>query len=172
MSKKETNIQKMKVKKLDELRWLKYAKNTCVLMVILFLVYVGLLSISENQNLAELISTNLFVIIGFIICTANLYIWNDMNYMINDLSNYKNIDVICFKLIIIAVSELLLFNYAAVLLIVIGLVRLFNWKQLSIKDLWKNIYKMNQTHVVLICLGIMIVFILLSYIVVFQALIA
>lgn len=169
MKKHELNKQKNKLKKRNDFKLIRYAKNMSVVMIVLFLVYVSLLSMTTQGGMAALFNSNLFVTVGFIVCTANLYIWQEMKKILADLNSYENIESSKVKLILIAVAELVLFNYATVALIVLALVRYFKWRNISIKQLYLEIKKTCQRSAVTICASVLVSFVTLSYFIVMTA---
>ena len=75
MKRRDLIRQKNKLAKTGGFRYIRYAKYACVAMVVLFLVYVGGLSNLSGKSYEDLISKSPIVITGFMICTANLYVW-------------------------------------------------------------------------------------------------
>ena len=75
MKKRDVIRQKNKLRTTGSFRYMRYAKYACVAMIVLFLVYVGGLSNLSGKSYEELISKSPIVITGFMICTANLYVW-------------------------------------------------------------------------------------------------
>lgn len=169
MKKREINKQKQKLKKHGDYKMIRYAKNMCIMMIVLFLIYVSLLSMQTPDGFNGLFENNLFVVVGFIVCTANLYIWNELKAILESMKNYSNIESVKIKLIIICIFELILFNYATAILIAISLFRYFKWFENGIKDFFSEIKKTHQCKSLTIFASVMIFFVSLSYFIVFTA---
>ena len=84
MKRRDLIRQKNKLAKTGGFRYIRYAKYACVAMVVLFLVYVGGLSNLSGKSYEDLISKSPIVITGFMICTANLYVWYVLKHFLKD----------------------------------------------------------------------------------------
>ena len=168
MNKKERNSERNKIVLKDDLRWLKYSQYMCIVMVVLFLVYFSFLVMQNKGDVMALFNNNLFVTIGFIISACSLYIWSIFKKMRAELANYEHIDSNHLKLIIIGVAELVLFNFAALIMIIISLVKYFNWE--GFKEIFKGIKRQTQTSSVVLMTIILGIFIFLTYLILFTAL--
>lgn len=173
MKKKEIirqNQEKKKLKSTGDFKWLRYASYMCVAMVVLFLVYTGMLSTANPEGMAALFEGNLFVTVGFVVCAANLFIWNVLKTIIKNLEEFKNIDAAKVKLIIIAVAELVLFNYATMALVCIGLYSYFNWKR-GFRDIFDDIKQNGQLKEIIALLVVLVILIFLTYFIAMAAMI-
>ena len=85
MKKKEMIRRKNKLKQVKSYRYLKYAQYACVLIILLFLIYVVGAASVYQQSYEELMSENPVVITGFMICTANLYVWWALKHFNEDI---------------------------------------------------------------------------------------
>ena len=161
--------EKQKLKKFKNLRWLTWAKNVCIIMVILFLVYVSLLSIQYKEGFSQLLSDNLFVIIGFIVCTMNILVFYDMRNIIAHIEDYTDIDTNRLKLVVYGVGQLFMFNYASAILIFLSLYKYFRW-DMGIKVIFSEVKKAQGFKNVVASLVVVIFFLALTYFISFVAL--
>ena len=92
MKRRDLIRQKNKLAKTGGFRYIRYAKYACVAMVVLFLVYVGGLSNLSGKSYEELVSKSPIVITGFMICTANLYVWYVLKHFLKDLAVPQHAD--------------------------------------------------------------------------------
>lgn len=169
MAKRSIAIKKNKIKNINDIKWFTYAKNACVVLIILFLIYIGVLSMVEQQSLSDLIRNNIFVIVGFIVCTTNLYVWNELKRMIDDLKEYEDVDAILVKSVVMVIGELVLLNYITAVLIIIGLYRVFVWKDLDFKGVLKEAM-WSKKHSIIFNLIIFMTLIGLTYLILFKGL--
>ena len=73
-------------------------------MVVLFLVYVGGLSNLSGKSYEELISKSPIVITGFMICTANLYVWYVLKHFLKDLAVPQHVESIRVNLLLMTIG--------------------------------------------------------------------
>ena len=100
MKRRDLIRQKNKLAKTGGFRYIRYAKYACVAMVVLFLVYVGGLSNLSGKSYEELISKSPIVITGFMICTANLYVWYVLKHFLKDLAVPQHVESIRVNLLL------------------------------------------------------------------------
>ena len=98
-------------------RYLKYAQYACILIIVLFLIYVVGLSSMYHQTYEELLSGNPLVITGFMICTANLYVWWVLKHFNEDVLNLEHIESMRINLIVLAICQFFLMNFVSTILI-------------------------------------------------------
>ncbi len=163
MKKSELIRRKNKLKKTANFRYLKYAQYTCILIIVLFLVYVVGLSSAYGQSYEELLSTNPMVITGFIICTANLYVWWVLKHFNVDIEKFENIESIRINLIILCICQFFLLNFVSVVLMILSLVKYFQWKQFSWKQSLKELKADGQLAVLIMTIGVMLLFVALVF---------
>lgn len=168
MNKRELNRQKGKLKKINDFRWIRYARYMCVVMVVLFLFYFSILVMSNKGDIAGLFKDNLFVTVGFVICACNLFIWNELKIIHKNLMDYSCVDTNKMKLILITITEIILFNFATSILIIISLIKYFKWD--GFNEIIKEIKMQHKAKSILLLLIVLIIFILLIYTILFTAL--
>ena len=166
MKKREINKEKQKLKKTSDFKMIRFARYICIAFVLIFLFYVSLLVSTVQGDFAKLFETNLFVTVGFIISALNIFIWYLLKLVNSNLEDYKNIDSCKVQLILVSVTQIILFNYACAALTIFSLIKYFKWNQrISCAELKKQ----NQTGV-LIALGIgFAVMVVLAYTIVIKA---
>ncbi|MEG2489468.1 hypothetical protein [Anaerorhabdus sp.] len=174
MKKREVIKQKNKLKQVRNLKYLKFAKYACLFLIVMFLIYVGAMSASMNISFEELMSKNAVVIVGFMICTANLYVWYILKhfliksflnviYFLTDIENYEHIESIRINLIVLSIAQVFLLNYISAGLMILSLVKYFQWNQFSFKKSLKEIKKEGQLSVLIISLIVMSLFVALVF---------
>lgn len=168
MNKKELNREKGKVFLKDDLRWIKYSQFMCLIMVVLFLVYFSFLVMQAKGDMMGLFNGNLFVTIGFIISAISILLWYEFKKMREQLLNFEHIDANHLKLMIIGLTELLTFNFATLIMIIISLVKYFNWE--GFKEIFAGIKRQNQTSSVVSLTVVLGILIFLTYLILFTAL--
>lgn len=168
--KRDVIKQKQKLKKVDDFKWIKYASYMCIAMVVLFLVYAYMLAMTTKGGIETLIVENLFVTVGFIVCAGNLFVWNEIKRILTDLHEFKNIEATKAKLILIAVAELIMFNYATAALVFFSLYNYFKWKGTSLKEMYDEIVKTKQLKSLILLFVVLVVFVSLTYVIAMAAL--
>ncbi|MEG0329804.1 MAG: hypothetical protein RSC10_05500 [Longicatena sp.] len=163
MKKREVIKQKNKLKQVRNLKYLKFAKYACLFLIVMFLIYVGAMSASMNISFEELMSKNAVVIVGFMICTANLYVWYILKHFLTDIENYEHIESIRINLIVLSIAQVFLLNYISAGLMILSLVKYFQWNQFSFKKSLKEIKKEGQLSVLIISLIVMSLFVALVF---------
>ena len=111
MKRRDLIRQKNKLAKTGGFRYIRYAKYACVAMVVLFLVYVGGLSNLSGKSYEELISKSPIVITGFMICTANLYVWYVLKHFLKDLAVPQHVESIRVNLLLMTIGQFILMNF-------------------------------------------------------------
>ena len=163
MKKKEMIRRKNKLKQVKSYRYLKYAQYACVLIILLFLIYVVGAASVYQQSYEELMSENPVVITGFMICTANLYVWWALKHFNEDIQSFEHIESIRINLIVLAIGQFLLFNFVSMILMIISLVKYFRWRQFSFRQSLREIKKDGQLSVLITTLIVMVLFVALVF---------
>ena len=163
MKKRDIIRQKNKLKQTHNYRYLRYANYACVAIVVLFLIYIGVLTNISDTSLEKLMSENPIVITGFMICTANLYIWYVLKNFLKDIVVPQHIESIRLNLIIMAIGQFILMNFVSAILLIISLYKYFHWNNFSIKQAFKEIKKEQQLAVFIVTVCILILMIALVY---------
>lgn len=163
MKKRDIIRQKNKLKQTHNYRYLRYANYACVAIVVLFLIYIGVLTNISDTSLEKLMSENPIVITGFMICTANLYIWYVLKNFLKDIVVPQHIESIRLNLIIMAIGQFILMNFVSAILLIISLYKYFQWNNFSLKQAFKEIKKEQQLAVFIVTVCILILMIALVY---------
>ena len=90
---------------MNNYHYLNYTKYASLLIVILFIIYFCVLSMIENVSYEELLSNNPIIITGFIICTANLYVWYVMKHFVEEIVNLEHIESIRLNMLVMAICQ-------------------------------------------------------------------
>ena len=109
--KEEILSDRKQARKTGGFRYIRYAKYACVAMVVLFLVYVGGLSNLSGKSYEDLISKSPIVITGFMICTANLYVWYVLKHFLKDLAVPQHVESIRVNLLLMTIGQFILMNF-------------------------------------------------------------
>ena len=137
MKKRDVMKQKRKLKKYGE-----FKSKVCTIYVhchgSAFLSF-GLLATQTKGGVNELLSTNLFITTGFIVCVVNLYVFYALKRLINNLENFEYVEATRIEMLIIAIAQLLLFNYASAAPSIYCLIKYFKWQGFSIKEAFREI---------------------------------
>lgn len=163
MKKRDIIRQKNKLKQTHNYRYLRYASYACIALIVLFLIYIGVLTNISDTSLEKLMSENPIVITGFMICTANLYIWYVLKNFLKDIVVPQHIESIRLNLIIMAIGQFILMNFVSAILLIISLYKYFQWNNFSIKQAFKEIKKEQQLAVFIVTVCILILMIALVY---------
>ena len=163
MKKRDIIRQKNKLKQTHNYRYLRYASYACIALIVLFLIYIGVLTNISDTSLEKLMSENPIVITGFMICTANLYIWYVLKNFLKDIVVPQHIESIRLNLIIMAIGQFILMNCVSAILLIISLYKYFQWNNFSIKQAFKEIKKEQQLAVFIVTVCILILMIALVY---------
>lgn len=163
MRKREIIKQKNKLKNVKNYRYLNYAKYACILLILLFLMYVGGIANLSGKSFEELLSKNAIVITGFIICTANLYIWYVLKTFLKDLNDLVHIESIRINLILMAIGQFMLMNFISSFLMILSLVKYFQWNQFSLKKALSEIKKDGQLAVLSVTAIALLLFVSLVF---------
>ncbi len=107
-------------------------------MVVLFLVYVGGLSNLSGKSYEDLISKNPIVITGFMICTANLYVWYVLKHFLKDLAVPQHVESIRVNLLLMTIGQFILMNFISAVLMMLSLRKYFQWNTFSVKNALKR----------------------------------
>ncbi len=151
------------LKDTKNLKLLIYAKNLSVIITLIFLIYFVLQINVYKGDVQRLFLEAPTNVIGFIASLVNLYIWFELNTMIEDIKSAKNIETIRLKLIIMVIAQVILFNLVTVTLLTLSLVKYFKWKDVKILNLFKNIKIEGQNSSVLLLASVLFICILLTY---------
>ena len=108
-------------------------------------------------------SENPVVITGFMICTANLYVWWGLKHFNEDIQSFEHIESIRINLIVLAIGQFLLFNFVSMILMIISLVKYFRWRQFSFRQSLREIKKDGQLSVLITTLIVMVLFVALVF---------
>lgn len=163
MKKRDIIRQKNKLKQTHNYRYLRYASYACIALIVLFLIYIGVLTNISDTSLEKLMSENPIVITGFMICTANLYIWYVLKNFLKDIVVPQHIESIRLNLIIMAIGQFILMNFVSGILLIISLYKYFQWDNFSLKQAFKEIKKEQQLAVFIVTVCILILMIALVY---------
>ena len=159
MKRRDLIRQKNKLAKTGGFRYIRYAKYACVAMVVLFLVYVGGLSNLSGKSYEELISKSPIVITGFMICTANLYVWYVLKHFLKDLAVPQHVESIRVNLLLMTIGQFILMNFISAVLMMLSLRKYFQWNTFSVKNALKEIRKEGQLSVLIVTALVLILFI-------------
>ena len=163
MKKKEIIKAKNKLKQVSKYTYLNYAKYACILIIVLFLIYIGGIANIEKVSFEELLSNNAIVITGFMICTANLYIWYVLKNFIKDIQQIEHIESIRINLMLLVIGQFILMNFISSILMIISLVKYFQWNSFSLKKALKEIKEDGQLSVLIVTLIVLVLFISLVF---------
>lgn len=163
MKRRDLIRQKNKLAKTGGFRYIRYAKYACVAMVVLFLVYVGGLSNLSGKSYEELISKSPIVITGFMICTANLYVWYVLKHFLKDLAIPQHVESIRVNLLLMTIGQFILMNFISAVLMMLSLRKYFQWNTFSVKNALKEIRKEGQLSVLIVTALVLILFISLVF---------
>lgn len=163
MKKRDVIRQKNKLRTTGSFRYMRYAKYACVAMIVLFLVYVGGLSNLSGKSYEELISKSPIVITGFMICTANLYVWYVLKNFLKDLEVPQHVESVRVNLLLMTVGQFVLMNFISAILMILSLRKYFSWESFSFKGALKEISKEGQLSVLVITAVVLILFISLVF---------
>ena len=163
MKKSEKIRRKNKLKTVKNYRYLKYAQYACILIIVLFLIYVVGLSSMYHQTYEELLSVNPLVITGFMICTANLYVWWVLKHFNEDVLNLEHIESMRINLIVLAICQFFLMNFVSTILMILSLVKYFRWDQFSWKKSLRELKEDGQLSVLITTLVVMLLFVALVF---------
>ncbi|WP_032120967.1 hypothetical protein [Clostridium amazonitimonense] len=152
-----------RLKEFKDFRLIVYAKNMSVFITVIFLIYIGLQIGNYKGDVHRLFTEVPTNVIGFIASVANLYIWFELNNIIQDIKLSKNIETIRLKLMIMIVGEVILFNFVTVGLLVLSLIKYFKWKDVKITDLIKDIKREGQKSSIISLTLTLLICILLTY---------
>ncbi|GAA0086857.1 hypothetical protein UT300007_32980 [Clostridium sp. CTA-7] len=152
-----------RLKEVKDFRLIVYAKSMSVVITIIFLIYIGLQISNYKGDVYRLFIEAPTNVIGFIASVANLYIWFELNNMIQDIKLSKNIETIRLKLMIMIVGEVILLNFVTVGLLILSLIKYFKWKNVKITDLIKDIKREGQKSSIMLLSLTLLICILLTY---------
>lgn len=167
MKKSEKIRLKNKLKTVNNYHYLNYTKYASLLIVILFIIYFCVLSMIENVSYEELLSNNPIIITGFIICTANLYVWYIMKHFVEEIVNLEHIESIRLNMLVMAICQFFLMNFISVILMIISLIKYFKWDQFTFKEAILEIKKDGQFSVLVITTVVMLLMISLVFMIFF-----
>lgn len=163
MNKRDVIKQKNKLKATQNFKYLNYAKYACIIIIVLFLIYVASLSNLGAVSMESLLTSNPIVITGFMICTANLYIWYVLKNFINDVKKLEHIESVRINVMIMVIAQFVFMNFISAILMIISLVKYFQWNNFSIKKALKEIKQEGQLAVLIVTLAVLILFISLVF---------
>ncbi len=167
MKKSEMIRRKNKLKTVNSYRYMKFAQGACVLIIVLFLFYVAALAGVQKSSYEELFANQPLVIIGFVICTANLYVWWVLKQFCHDIAEMAHIESIRIHLIVLTVFQFVLLNFVSVMLMVLSLVKYFRWDTFSWRGSLKEMTADGQRPVLITTLTVMVIFTALVYMIFF-----
>lgn len=163
MKKRAVIKQRNKLNVMKHYHYLKYAHMACILIVVLFLLYTASLTQIMQISYQELISQNAIVITGFVICMANLYIWYVLKSFLKQLQIPEHIESIRMNLIMMALAQLVLMNFISAFLMLLALIKYFQWGQFSLRKAFQELYQEEQLPLFLVTLFVLSLFILLVF---------
>lgn len=163
MKRREMIKQKNKLKSVKNYKYLNYAKYACIVMIVLFLIYVGAIANVGEVSMQELLSKNPIVITGFMICTANLYIWYVLKNFLKDMKEFQHVESVRLNLLVMVVGQFILMNFISAVLMIISLVKYFQWNTFSFRKALKDVRKEGQLAVLIVTLIVLILFISLVF---------
>lgn len=163
MKKSEVIQRRNRLKQVSNYRYLQFAKYASVLMILLFIAYVGILGNAGGVGYEQLLSDDPLVITGFMICTANLYVWWVLKHFCIDLPQLEHIESIRVNLMVLALCQFFLMNFISAILMVISLVKYFRWDRFSWKKSLRELKQDGQLPVLAVTLAVMMVFIALVF---------
>ena len=163
MKKRDMIKQKNKLKSVKNYKYLSYAKYACIIMIVLFLIYVGAIANVGDVSIEKLLSSNPIVITGFMICTANLYIWYVLKNFLKDMKEFQHVESVRVNLMVMVIGQFILMNFISAVLMIISLVKYFQWDNFSLKKAFKDMKKEGQLAVLLVTLVVLILFISLVF---------
>lgn len=161
--KRQDKKQRQKIKNMDALKWIKRAKNMCVFLVVAFLIYVFVVAQVLNEDYAQVVANYPVINIGFVIATANLFIWYIIKKIIGYLEQYENIELSRMVLIVITIAQCFLLNYISVILLIIGLKKFFNWNEFRLPQQFKVIKQQSKLTSMLGVGAVLCLFIALTF---------
>ena len=150
MKKKDIIRKKNNVKQTSNYCYLRYASYACIILVLLFLMYISIYVNIYDTSLEKIMSENPMVIMGFIISTANLYIWYVLKNFLKDIVDNQHIASMQVNLMIMAIAQFVLMNFVSSILLLISLKQYFQWSHLSIKKILKEIKNEQQMPVFIV----------------------
>ena len=163
MKKRDIIKQKNKLRTTSNFKYLSYAKNACIIMIVLFLTYVGSLANVGNTSMEVLLTSNPIVITGFIICGANLFIWYELKWFIKDIQKLEHIESARVNIIVMVIAQFILMNFISAILMIISLVKYFHWNQFSLKESLREIKKEGQLVILVVSMIALIMLIALVF---------
>ena len=163
MKRRDVIRQKNKLAVTGNFRYIRYAKYACVAMVVLFLVYVASFASLSGKSYEELISKSPIVITGFMICTANLYVWYVLKHFLKDLAVPQHVESIRVNLLLMTIGQFILMNFISAVLMMLSLRKYFQWNTFSVKNALKEIRKEGQLSVLIVSALVLILFISLVF---------
>lgn len=160
--KSELIKQKNKLKVTEQFKLLVYARwislVTAMLVLVLFFMNTGF----TTENMQNIMKENPILTVGFLICMIDLFIWYQLNILIQHITSFEHIETVRIQLIVIAVVQLIGFNYLSFFCVVLALIRYFRWDGFSIKSAVLEIKKENQLKNTLILALVLIPLALLA----------
>lgn len=144
------------------LKVLRYASLSCVLLCVCFLAYAYLYAFQNSINVSGLILNNLYITVGYIVCTANIIAWSILSRVRKSLEQNGAEEASKKKLLIVAISEIMLMNFLTSGLIFASIFMIFPLKGKKTK--------LDSVRPIVSCSIPMGICVLLSYIIVFEGL--
>lgn len=147
--------QKNRAKATHDFRFLRYARVMCIVVPIIFISLILLSTNSSSLQLQTMITENPMLIVGFITCIINLLNWRQLGILLEYLREDTNIEAIRFELILMALSQLALYNYVSFILVLVSLYKYLPWSGYAIS---KSIKQLKETKQVgnVVTLGIVL----------------
>ncbi|MCB6288638.1 hypothetical protein LI276_21400, partial [[Clostridium] scindens] len=103
------------------------------------------------------------VITGFMICTANLYVWYVLKHFLKDLAVPQHVESIRVNLLLMTIGQFILMNFISAVLMMLSLRKYFQWNTFSVKNALKEIRKEGQLSVLIVTALVLILFISLVF---------
>lgn len=161
---KKIKTQKKESLKLKDhnFKYLKLARILCLLFIVLFMAFVGLLMFNNSLGYQAIIVKYPALTAGFLVCVINLYIYFVTRNMIKDLDEGKYIDQSKLRICLYTFSQFILFNYPSAILMGLTLYKNFDWKQSSLNASLKYIRIQKELKFIVIDLLVLTLMMLLS----------
>lgn len=142
---------KMKINK-KGIKYLKYARYASFLLILAFMGLIASMMYISKISYDQLIRNNPILLAGFIDCAGNLLLFFLMKKDINNIENNEQSYVIQIKLMIDIAIFACLLNFPALIALVIGTMKCFNWDKNTLVQL-KAVGKSKWSFILGYCVG-------------------
>ncbi|MFV0380798.1 MAG: hypothetical protein ACK5KR_00965 [Breznakia sp.] len=165
MKNSEIKKRKRKYKNYENIKWIKLAKNMCVVIVFLFLLYVFGISMLVDINFSQVIVDYPVVAIGFVISAANLFIWYILKKLLDGMLEQQETAGVQLFLSVLTIAQILLLNVIVAGLLFVGVFTSFRWSKFSLKSAFTQLETEGQMKVFIGTVLLLIVFIFLTFLI-------